>query len=279
MKVASKRQILNRYYILTFVLAVIVPYLSWYFFSGYFEASFIWDLSQTQWSREEYFRNIFSFQNFVIEAFSLMQAIFPIFVGLAMMPFLQDQRIYSLCCSRVRSYRRFVIGSIVKHVLCACTVLYLAYCVLLLIGAAILQPVELIYERVLYSDILGSLFYADHPIAFLLIDGFHKFVICGAVYALFFTSISFYTRKWYLCILIPTVYFFGLDLALTAVSLLFGADLFFLSPVYSIMPDSRTYMGIFFVFLPLLPPLLFSLLTVGFGLRRSRKRGDVYAVM
>lgn len=277
MKVSVKRILFNRYYILTFALMILIPYLSWYFFSGYFEASFFWDLSETQWTREEYFRNIFTFQNFVIDAFSLMQAIFPIFVGLAMIPFLQDQQLYPLCYLRVRSYRRFVIGNIVKHILTACAVLYFAHCVLLLIGVAILQPVELIYERTLYSDILGALFYTEHPVAFLLIEGFHKFVLCGSVYALFFAAISFYTRKWYLCILLPTIYFFGLDLAITAIGLLLDMDLFFLSPVYSLMPDSRVYIGTGAILLPLLPPLLFSLLTIGVGLCRNHKRGDVYA--
>lgn len=161
MKISTRRLLFNRYYLITFLLLIIVPYLSWYFFSGYFEASFIWDLSDMRGTREEYFQTVFSFQNFAIDSFSLIQMILPVFSGIVMLPFLRDQKLYPICYLRTKSYRRFVLSNIIKHVLAGCIVLYLAYCVLMLIGASILHPVVLYYERDLYMDILGRSFYSD----------------------------------------------------------------------------------------------------------------------
>lgn len=277
MKISTRRLLFNRYYLITFLLLIIVPYLSWYFFSGYFEASFIWDLSTMRGTREEYFETVFSFQNFAIDSFSLIQMILPVFSGIVMLPFLRDQKLYPICYLRTKSYRRFVISNIIKHVLIGCIVLYLAYCVLMLIGALILHPVVLYYERDLYMDILGRNFYSDHPILFLLLDGFHKYIIFGSVYALFFAAVSFYTRRWYLCVLIPVVYYFGLDLLCSAIGSMYSVDLFYFSPAYTIVPDGRIYTSTIQVLAPLLPPLLFSIATFIWGLRRNRKHGDVYA--
>ena len=275
MKISTRRLLLNRYYLITFLLLIIVPYLSWYFFSGYFEASFIWDLSDMRGTREEYFQTVFSFQNFAIDSFS--QMILPVFSGIVMLPFLRDQKLYPICYLRTKSYRRFVLSNIIKHVLAGCIVLYLAYCVLMLIGASILHPVVLYYERDLYMDILGRSFYSDHPILFLLLDGFHKYIIFGSVYALFFAAVSFYTRRWYLCVLIPVVYYFGLDLLCSAIGSMYSVDLFYFSPAYTIVPDGRFYTSTIQVLAPLLPPLLFSIATFIWGLSRKRKHGDVYA--
>ncbi|MCI5924686.1 MAG: hypothetical protein MRZ30_08050 [Oscillospiraceae bacterium] len=277
MKISTRRLLLNRYYLITFLLLIIVPYLSWYFFSGYFEASFIWDLSDMRGTREEYFQTVFSFQNFAIDSFSLIQMILPVFSGIVMLPFLRDQKLYPICYLRTKSYRRFVLSNIIKHVLAGCIVLYLAYCVLKLIGASILHPVVLYYERDLYMDILGRSFYSDHPILFLLLDGFHKYIIFGSVYALFFAAVSFYTRRWYLCVLIPVVYYFGLDLLCSAIGSMYSVDLFYFSPAYTIVPDGRFYTSTIQVLAPLLPPLLFSIATFIWGLSRKRKHGDVYA--
>lgn len=203
--------------------------------------------------------------------------ILPVFSGIVMLPFLRDQKLYPICYLRTKSYRRFVLSNIIKHVLAGCIVLYLAYCVLMLIGASILHPVVLYYERDLYMDILGRSFYSDHPILFLLLDGFHKYIIFGSVYALFFAAVSFYTRRWYLCVLIPVVYYFGLDLLCSAIGSMYSVDLFYFSPAYTIVPDGRFYTSTIQVLAPLLPPLLFSIATFIWGLSRKRKHGDVYA--
>ena len=278
MKVKTKRLLWNRYYLITFLLLIIIPYLSWYFFSGYFEASFFWDLSGMPWTREEYFQNIFPFQLYMIDTFSLIQSILPLFTGLIMLPFLRDQQLYPSCYLRTKSYRRFVIGNILKYAVVGCFVLFLAYLVLMAIGAAMLGPIEMENERVLLADILGKTFYCDHPVAYLILEGVHKYIVFGIVYALFFAAISFYTRRWYLCVLIPVVYYFGLDLMSTALSGLLDMDLFYFSPVYTIMPDARNLTSTAQVLLPLLPPLLFSIVTFILALRRNRKSGDVYAV-
>ena len=47
---------------------------------------------------------------------------------------------------------------------------------------------------------------------------------------------------------------------------------------YTIMPDARNLTSTAQVLLPLLPPLLFSIVTFILALRRNRKSGDVYAV-
>lgn len=114
MKISTRRLLFNRYYLITFLLLIIVPYLSWYLFSGYFEASFIWDLSDMRGTREEYFQTVFSFQNFAIDSFSLIQMILPVFSGIVMLPFLRDQKLYPICYLRTKSYRRFVLSNIIK---------------------------------------------------------------------------------------------------------------------------------------------------------------------
>lgn len=278
MKVKTRRLLWNRYYIITFLLLIIIPYLSWYFFSGYFEASFFWDLSHPTLTRKEYFQMIFTFQGYMVETFSLIQTILPLFTGLIMLPFLRDQRLYPYCYLRTKSYRRFVIGNILKYAVVGCFVLFLAYLVLMAIGAIIVGPIKLENERVLFADIFGKTFYRDHPVAYLILEGVHKYIVFGIVYALFFAAISFYTRRWYLCVLIPVVYYFGLDLMFTALSGMFSVDLFFFSPVYTTVPDGRILTSTAQVLLPLLPPLLFSILTFILALRRNRKSGDVYAV-
>ena len=118
---------------------------------------------------------------------------------------------------------------------------------------------------------------------YFVVDGFWKYFVFCFVYGLFSVSVSFYTKKDFLCLIVPTVYYIVLDLVLSGIGAIKNGeqtiiDLSLFAPSYPIMSGARDWISIPQVIYPLLPPLLFAAFTFVREFAVKKKRRDVYAV-
>ena len=278
-KIKNRYLLFNKYVVIASLLLISVSFLSWAIFSEYFSAVFFWDLSEMGVTRAEYFGLIFPFHNYVVDGFSLLQLILPIFSMLIVIPFLNSKKMLLFTYTRDNSYNRALITNIAKTVLVGATVLFSAYLVFMMIGL-ILLPIsaDADFSRELFSDILGPDFYSDFTVLYYVLEGFLKYFVFTVVYALFAIAVSFLTSNNYYAIIVPFAYYAVLAILIAVVGSAFGIDLMFLSPTYTVLANSRPYMSIVFVLAPLLPPLAFSVYVIRKNLITKKNRDDVYGV-
>jgi hypothetical protein len=125
------------------------------------------------------------------------------------------------------------------------------------------------YTRSFLSDLFGKYFFNQHPIEFYLLFGFVATFIFGIIYALFSISVSFLSDKNYLSVLIPYGYFiFG--------SVLFGLllnKMLIFAPISTFGALIFTDQSTFFTLLPMLFPLMFSLIVIVVKINRGDRLG------
>jgi len=230
-------------------------------------------------TKKEYMNFIFSFANYPVDGFMMLQLILPVFAVMIVIPFLNAKSLFAFSFTRVSLYKNYLVKLIFKYLFVGCSVLFLAHLIFLFIGVAILPIKEDIgVPRELFSEIFGKDFYNQHMVLYFVLEGFLKFFIFPFVYGLFAVSISFLTEKKYLCLLIPLVYFSVLAIFVSVLESVFIMDLLFLSPTYTLMSNSRPYINGFVILAPLLPPLIFSIAVILRDFKKKSKRGDAFAI-
>lgn len=279
MKISLKYLLFNRYVFLAGLLLIVISFLSWAVSSEFFSALFFWDVSEMGLTKREYLDMIYPFHNYPVQGFTILQAIIPVFSGLIIIPFLRTKNLFCYVYSRGVSYKGFILKKIFQHLIIGCTFLFLAYIVFLAVGASFLKIEQSgDISRVLFVEILGRNFVNEHTFLFFVIDGFLKYFVFCFVYGLFSISISFMTSKNYLCVLIPIIYYIGLDIIIAVLNFVVPFDIFFLSPAYTLMSSTRAYINSFVLLAPLLPPLLFSVIIILKDLVGRRKRNDAFSI-
>lgn len=278
MKMTNRVLLVNRYYSISFLLIILISFFSWFFLSQYDLALFVWN-PPNHLTRQEYLDLIFPFANYPVEGFSIMQLLLPVFSGMIVLPFFQIKKIFSFAYTRTKSYKTMIVKIILKNLLIGCTYLFVAYLVFLCIGASFLPIREDVgAPRELFTEILGKNFFYEHMFLFYVIDGFLKFFVFPLVYGLFAIAVSFLTNKEYVALLLPIAYFLVLDILISVLNAMVPIDIFFLSPAYTIMSNTRVYLNGFAILAPLLPPLVFSLGVICWKLCIKQKGSDVYAI-
>ena|GEM_PF-5968277 len=278
MKIKNSYLLFNKYVVIASLLLIGISFLSWAIFSQYFSAVFLWDLSEMSVTRTEYFAMIFTFDNYVMDGFSLLQLILPIFSMLVVIPFLNSKKMLLFTYSRNESYNKVLITNIAKTVLVGATMLFLSYLVFLAIGLVLTSISDDPNGRELFSDILGPDFYNNHIILYFILEGFLKYFIFTIVYSLFAIAVSFLTSNNYHAIIIPFAYYAVTAIIVAVISSAIGVDLTFLSPTYTVLANARPYTSLLFVIIPLLPPLTFSIYVISRDLITKTNRDDVYGI-
>jgi len=277
-KIKNSYLLFNKYVVIASLLLIGISFLSWAIFSQYFSAVFLWDLSEMSVTRTEYFAMIFTFDNYVMDGFSLLQLILPIFSMLVVIPFLNSKKMLLFTYSRNESYNKVLITNIAKTVLVGATMLFLSYLVFLAIGLVLTSISDDPNGRELFSDILGPDFYNNHIILYFILEGFLKYFIFTIVYSLFAIAVSFLTSNNYHAIIIPFAYYAVTAIIVAVISSAIGVDLTFLSPTYTVLANARPYTSLLFVIIPLLPPLTFSIYVISRDLITKTNRDDVYGI-
>lgn len=276
MNISLKQAILNKYNIIAFIFIPTVCIISWAIspvcgiinMSGYSLADM---------------RGVVSFFGYIVWGFSYMQLMLPLLASFVMLPLLREKRMYSYSYIREKCYSGAVLKPMLRQLLIGCTVLFLGYMVFLASGLLWeIDPMSIIVysndtgephcTRVFMPEIFGEFFAAKNMFMFFVVDGFWKFFVFCFVYGLFSVSVSFYTRKDFMCLIVPTVYYIVLDLILS------GSGHSLYAPSYPIMSNSQAWVSIPQVIYPLLPPLLFAAFTFVREFAVKKKRGDAYAV-
>ena len=278
MKIKNSYLLFNKYVVIASLLLIGISFLSWAIFSQYFSAVFLWDLSEMSVTRAEYFAMIFTFDNYVMDGFSLLQLILPIFSMLVVIPFLNSKKMLLFTYSRNESYNKVLITNIAKTVLVGATMLFLSYLVFLAIGLVLTSISDDPNGRELFSDILGPDFYNNHIILYFILEGFLKYFIFTIVYSLFAIAVSFLTSNNYYALIIPFAYYAVTAIIVAVISSAIGVDLTFLSPTYTVLANARPYTSLLFVIIPLLPPLTFSIYVISRDLITKTNRDDVYGI-
>ena len=285
MNTTFKQAILNNYNIIAFLFVPIVSFFSWALTCDIFN---ILEFSKIMEEYRgipawEYIRNVTGFFSYAVWGFSFMQILIPLLSSFITLPFLREKRMFNFSYAREESYKKAVLKPMLRQLIIGCTVLFLGYMVFLTAGLIWGINPESAGGRVFMPEIFGSDFVHDNMFMFFVVDGFWKYFVFCFVYGLFSICISFYTKKDFLCLIIPTVYYLVFNIILSGIGeiKLFGGmtiDLALFAPSYPIMSGARNWVSIPQVIIPLLPPLIFSLFTLyrEFAVKQNRK--DVYAV-
>lgn len=277
MRFSTKAKVVNKYIIISSALLIIIPFFSWAVFSEFFRAMFLWDTEP--YGKLEYFGKMNPFYLYPIHSFTLLQLILPVFPLITVIPFLRAKKLLSFSYTRVQSYAKYTISTILKYSLTGCTALFLAYLLYLFIGVTLLPMTkDEGIPRELFSEFLGKDFYNQHMVWYFIIEGFIKYYVFSFVYGLFAISISFLTSKNHLCILVPIAYYAILAILVAVLESAFSINILFLSPTYTLMSNARPYINWFVIFTPLIPPVLFSTFIICRDLLTKKKRNDVFAI-
>ncbi|MCH5203815.1 MAG: hypothetical protein J1F03_03650 [Oscillospiraceae bacterium] len=222
-----------------------------------------------------------------------MQVLLPLLASFIMLPYSREKRIYSFSYIREKSYTKAILKPMLRQLLIGCTVLFLGYMVFLTAGLVWkINPEEVLAHsisgeiscmRVFMPEIFGEFFAADNMFIFFVVDGFWKYFVFCFVYGLFSVCVSFYTKKDFLCLIVPTVYYLVFDITFSGIGQIdLGngtvINLAIYAPSYPIMSGTRDWISIPQVIYPLLPPLIFSLFTLVREFAVKKKRSDAYAV-
>lgn len=273
MKISTRKLLLNRYVIFCFGFVLLFQLFSYWVLSGSLEVIFKmgWD-----W----YLKTGPSFSIYPVSGFNLLQTVFPLVASILALPFLYERVNYSFIYHRTSSYRRYIMKRMMITLLWGCVVVYVAYLIFLFIGAAVL-PADQDIPRQLFSEITGENFANEHPVLYYVLEGFVRYILFLFVYGLFTVAVSFWTEKIYLCVLIPMIYYGAGGLLVSVIEAIlhnfqWNVNLFFLSPAYPIMSNSRAYISGWAILAPFLPILLFSIGSIVYSLYNHKGR-DVYA--
>ena len=260
----------NKYMFLSGIAMFLFMFVCFAIFSEYFKTYFFGNPGR--WvTREKMMEMLFDYESYMVEGYSLMQMIAPLFPVLAILPFFQEKEMLPLSLHRTQRPARFVWRKILKYCFWTSLFLYgvsLLYQVFGLVFVKI--PRHTSVPRELFNEILGKDFYNNHMFVYFMLEYFVKFFVFGFAYALFAMSLSFLLKKRYQLVLVPLLYFDGLTIIVSLFNRFDGINLFFLAPNYVVMSNAAPSMGTWTVFMPLVPVVLFSVLVI----RHKLKNGD-----
>ena len=273
MKISARKILINRYIIFCFWFVLLFQLFSYWVLSGSLEVilkmGFDWYLLTGP-----------SFSVYPVGGFNLLQAVLPLVASVLALPFLYEREDYTFIYNRSVSYRRYIIKRIFFTLLWGSIAVYVAYLIFLFIGAAVL-PADRDIPRQLFSEITGENFANEHPVLYYVLEGFVRYILFVFIYGLFTVAISFWTEKIYLCVLIPMIYYGAGCLRVSVMegvlhNFHINVNLFFLSPAYPIMSNSRGYISGWAILAPFVPILAFSIFSIVRSLYFEKRR-DVYA--
>ena len=292
MSLSTKHIIINRYNVIAFLTTSLGCFLSWAIADDFFKALFGPGLPHL--TKREYLDFLFSFFNYAIFGFSLLQLIMPLVAAIPVIPFIREKNIIQLSYTRTSSYPASILKPMFKRLLIGCVILFAGY-MLFLCGGLVwntdpsqylrtdINTGEIYYARTFMPDIFGRDFLGKGMFLFFTVDGFWKYFVFCFVYGLFAVCVSFYTNKTALSLIIPLIYYNVLSFAFASfgTATIPGTSLRWanLEPGFAVTANG-SFGNVTSVqqMLPLLLPLLFCAFTLVKEFIIKRHRRDVYAV-
>lgn len=167
MKMENKILLRNKYMFLSGIAMFLFMFVCFAIFSEYFKTYFFGNPGR--WvTREKMMEMLFDYESYMVEGYSLMQMIAPLFPVLAILPFFQEKEMLPLSLHRTQRPARFVWRKILKYCFWTSLFLYgvsLLYQVFGLVFVKI--PRHTSVPRELFNEILGKDFYNNHMFVYL----------------------------------------------------------------------------------------------------------------
>ena len=269
-----RQRFFNRYLILSACLLFITLFLSFALQTGYFKVLFFFKPSPEFETQEAYMTFHFSLDMYIENGVRYQQLIAPLIISFSALHFLTEKTGYFVnIYGRVKNYRTTVIKSVFCHAAASALYLFGAYLVFFLLGKVVaFGP---IFENPVMhymSDIFGPNFYEEHYSLFYLIDGFIKFGVFPFFYSIFCMSVAFVTEKKYLFVLLPTLYFFMMSVAMAALPKnIFGFSNNYLAPAHVFAIQAAVYPPFYTAFTGLIIPLVIAVILITCRLKGREK--------
>lgn len=270
MKMENKILLRNKYMFLSGIAMFLFMFVCFAIFSEYFKTYFFGNPGR--WvTREKMMEMLFDYESYMVEGYSLMQMIAPLFPVLAICPFSRKRKCFLSPCIMDCNARPLCLAENFEILLLDLPVPLWRVAALsgLRPGFRENSTSHKCSPGAVQRD-FGQDFYNNHMFVYFMLENFVKFFVFGFAYALFAMSLSFLLKKRYQLVLVPLLYFDGLTIIVSLFNRFDGINLFFLAPNYVVMSNAAPSMGTWTVFMPLVPVVLFSVLVI----RHKLKNGD-----
>lgn len=263
MNTLNKYRVLNRYRILIFCIFFSGLFISFFFSSGFFDATLVFDknapdiIGRGEQVQQSLIHQLLNLYNYTTSVGNYISFILPVLSCAFVILFVKEKKgLFFFKYIRNIKFKSHILRTIFIHSFISGCTFFISYTIFLFIGIFLSQSKP--EAPVQAFDLMFSNGFSIHSFAWIgyLIEGFIKCFLFPFVYTFFSCSISLHNEKTYECIFIPVIYYF-------IGTIVIGVNLGFipLSPAYPIV--SLTYsLTILKSIFPLSIPLLISIFLI-----------------
>lgn len=277
LKLYTKRLLVNKYIVTGIASFLVIAFVSWVFGSDILNLIFMDpnapDMDGNgQAVKQSLIKGALNFDIYMTSYYYIAIGFIPVVSAFLNGNFLDEKNGYiTFAYFRVARYKTYVRKRILNHALWASVIMFTAFLILFLVGLSfntvVIDPKSGTGCRTAFSDLLGTGFSPAKLVLRFFLDGVLKCFIAPFVFSLITIAVSFLTDKKYLCVIAPLIYF------LLGNSVLTPLNLGIFSPARTLGFISYTNLDTYCSVLPMILPLLFSLLVIEYGLRKSERLG------
>ncbi len=272
----NKNRLFNKYNLFLLLFMSVIPVIIWIFTSNYLFTIFNYvpRTNALEDSLQSYLAFRYKMEYFLIESYQIFEVITPLLASFAVYHFMiEKEGLFQNAYVRVRSYRRFILRSVLSHTVIAGVVVYLGFLCCICLGLVFNNPETSDFaSRTLFADIFGADFYKNYMYLYYLLEGFIKYFVAIAVYGLATIVISLYVQKKYIAVFIPSAYFILFTLIFSLMEQ-FDITVSYLSPsyfIYASSADAPTYAA----FLGFLPVIILSVIGLFLHIKGNERIGN-----
>lgn len=226
MSILTKFRIFNKYKIIIWVVFCIGLFTAWFFLSGMFELTILFDKKSNLYSipaleaQKILISEIMKMDNFV-DTVLFDTTIYPILIFSMGVFFIKEKKgAFQYQFLRGHSYKKVILISILTNSIIAATAFYLGYIFFMTIGFFITNGEMSMISRNIFDGLFGHDFSRNNTYFYYILEGFYKYFISAFFYTLLVCSIILHTAKSYTALLISMLYYFGLTFIIMTNSIL-----------------------------------------------------------
>lgn len=274
MKRITKFRMFNKYNVISFIVMLIVLWISWAFVSCFIEILTmdysapdlgITSVEEKNDVRYRFIISILTWERYIDSAMNYMVYLFPIFSLITVIPFCDELKGYYSYPQRFGNYKKALIKGILHHSFIGGALISLVFIVFFSIGAIFMIPqIENIGG---YASIFPDEFYSKHPYLFFVFMSITIYFSIGFTFGLLGCSIALATRKKHDVIIIPMILYLCDAYILGGMLGLYKYQIF-----GSVCAFNTTYSTIE-TFIPLIPFIIISLIIIGYNFKSSKYNG------
>lgn len=266
MKLISKYRIVNKYRVTLFLFFLTGFFLSLCSSYNFYLLRIIFD---NDGSANKIFllEHYLNFDSYISTSFNYSMLILPIFCSILSLSFYQEKEGYFIYCFfRNKDYIKTIRKALFINAFYTALTFLIAYLIFFIVGVFTSKNYTEI-PRISFDFIFGNNFSTKHIHMYYFIEGILKYFLFCFIYSLFSNSVVCITKKKYLPIIIPLLYYY-------IFSIIFGIcfKVFALSP--TIIQSFTSYQNgqpLWVILFPFILPIIF----VAYIQEYLKKRGDL----